>query len=133
MAEKIQLPSPRSFGLTFAAVFLIIACWPLVWRFEEPRSWALAIAAVFAITPFVAPSLLHPLNWLWMRIGLLLHNIVNPILMGLIFFLAVVPIGLALRLFRKDLLRLRWDRKAESYWIVREPPGPEPGSMSRQF
>lgn len=133
MSEKVELPSPRSFGLTFAVVFAIVGLWPLVWRAEEPRYWSLGIAAAFAIAPFVAPRVLAPLNWLWFRIGLALHHIVNPLIMALIYYLAVVPIGLLLRLFGKDLLRLRRRPKAQSYWIAREPPGPEPGSMSRQF
>jgi MFS family permease len=133
MSEKVELPSPRSFGLTFAVVFAIIGLWPLPWRGEEPRYWSLGIAAAFAIAPFVAPRVLAPFNWLWFQIGLALHHIVNPLLMALIYYLAVVPIGLLLRLFGKDLLRLRRRPKAASYWIAREPPGPEPGSMTRQF
>ena len=81
----------------------------------------------------VRPSLLAPLNRLWMRFGLLLHKIVNPVVMGIIFVLTVVPIGLVMRMIGKDILHLRFDKQCDSYWIRRDPPGPSPESMDNQF
>jgi hypothetical protein len=135
MSEQHELPTTKSFGFTFAAVFLIVAGWPWVMRGDPPRVWALAIAAFFAAAPFIAPRSLGPLNWLWYRFGMLLHSIVNPIIMALIYYVGILPIGLLLRAFGKDLLRLRWQRPEQepSYWIPREPPGPRQGSMSKQF
>ena len=133
MSDKQELPTPRSFSLTFAAVFLIIGGWPWALYGHAPRYWALLIAVFFAAAAFLAPRLLGPLNWLWYRFGLLLHSVVNPLVMALIYYVGVVPIGLVLRVAGKDLLRLKREPRAASYWIVREPPGPEPGSMSKQF
>src|SRR5262245_43716362 len=97
MSEKRELPTPKSFGFTVAALFLIIAGWPWIFRGAAPRFWALAIAVLFAAAPFIAPRTLGPLNWLWFRLGLLLHGIVNPIIMMLIYFFAILPIGLLLK------------------------------------
>ena len=130
--RKVVAGSNRSFGIVFAAAFAIYALWPLV-SGGEPRLWAGGIAGAFALAAFARPQLLTPLNRLWFRFGLVLHHVVNPIVMGLIFFAAVVPVGVVMRMLGKDVLRLRRDQNAESYWIAREPPGPEPGSMSRQF
>lgn len=124
--------SNRAFGLVFAVVFLMIGCWPLFFG-GAPRWWSLAVAAVFALAAFFAPGLLEKPNRLWLRFGLLLHRIVSPLALGLIFYLAVLPTGLLLRLFGKDLLRLRRDPGARSYWIERDPPGPPPDSLKNQF
>lgn len=124
--------SNRGFGLVFAGVFTIVGLFPLIGG-RDPRWWALAIAGAFAAAAFLWPALLTPLNRLWFRFGLLLNRIVNPILMGAIFFTTVTPIALLMRLSKKDPLRLKFDRAARSYWIERRPPGPEPQSMRQQF
>ncbi|MCG3143952.1 MAG: hypothetical protein HONDAALG_01330 [Gammaproteobacteria bacterium] len=124
--------SNRSFGLIFAAFFCIIGLLPLFSR-GELRPWALVAAAVFAAVAMTVPSILGPLNRAWIRLGLLLHRIVNPVVLGLMFLIAIVPIGLLMRLFGKDLLRLKFSRGASSYWLVREPKGPDPRSLNRQF
>lgn len=124
--------SNRGFGVVFAVVFAIVALAPL--RHGEPvRLWALGLAALFLSVALIAPQLLAPLNWLWTRFGLLLHGVVNPIVMGLLFYVTVTPIGLMMRALGKDPLRLRFDREARSYWIERRPPGPAPESMRQQF
>jgi hypothetical protein len=98
-----------------------------------PGIWAVAIALVCLVVSLVAPRLLRPLNRVWLRLGLLLHHVVNPVVMALVYYTAVVPTGLILRARGKDLLRLRRDPEADSYWISRQPPGPPPDSMPRQF
>ncbi len=129
---KLVAGSERSFGVVFACVFTLIGIVP--WLLGHGlRSWALIVAVIFLAAAYLAPRLLTPLNRLWFRFGLLLHHIVNPVIMALIFYGAVLPTGLAVRAFGKDLLRLRRDPQAESYWIEREPPGPAPESMTRQF
>jgi hypothetical protein len=90
-------------------------------------------SAVFLILALTCAAVLAPLNRLWFRVGLLLNRIINPLVMGLLFFACVVPIGLLLRLLGKDPLRLRFDPAAPSYWIVRTPPGPPPQNMKNQF
>jgi hypothetical protein len=93
----------------------------------------LGVAAAFAILALLWPALLAPLNKLWLKLGLLLFKVVNPIVLGLLFYVIVAPIGLLMRALSKDPLRLRREPEALSYWIVRSPPGPEPDSMKNQF
>jgi len=116
----------------FAVVFAVVAASPLFFG-GGLRWWSAAVAAVFLAAAFAAPRVLAPLNRLWHRIGMALHGIVTPVIMGILFFLTVMPTGLIMRLFGKDPLRLRFDAEAKSYWIQREPPGPEPDSMRNQF
>ena len=134
--DDVKSGSARSFGLVFAVVFASIAIWPLLNMSEQGgmlRVWAVAVAAFFVIAALVMPRMLAPLNWLWFKFGLLLHKIVNPLVMGLLFFLTVTPIGLLMRALGKTPLQLGFDKSAESYWIPRAPPGPSPESMKRQF
>ncbi len=130
--HEIKSSSERSFGLVFAVVFAVIGLWPLV-HGGPPRFWGLAAGALFLALALVWTAPLRPLNRLWLRIGLLLHAVVNPVVMGLLFFGTVLPIGLFLRLTGKDLLNLRRDPEARSYWLERKPPGPKPETMIHQF
>ena len=128
----IKASSERAFGLVFAAVFAIVALYPLI-SHAPVRWWSVAVAAAFAVAAFAAPKALAPLNRLWMRLGALLHKIVSPIVLGFMFFLVITPTGWLMRLFRKDPLRLRFDGDAKSYWIERSPPGPPPETFRDQF
>lgn len=130
--EEVKGSSDRSFGLTFAAVGAIVALWPLM-NSQAPRWWLLAATGALAALAMVLPHILHPLNRVWLRIGLLLNRIVSPIVLGLIFYGVVTPLGLATRLSGKNPLRLHFDKTASTYWIARKPPGPAPTSMKRQF
>ncbi len=125
-------PTDRSFGLTFAVVFTVIAAFPLI-HGDAVRWWALAVAAVLVAIAFGKPAILAPLNRGWLKFGLLLHKIVNPLVLGLMFFLVITPIGLLMRLFGKHSIGAGPDPTATSYWVKREPPGPEPKTMRRQF
>jgi hypothetical protein len=132
--------SDRGFGTVFAVVFGLIGVWPalsLRWLpsfdMNLVRWWSLAIAAAFLTVTIVYPSALRPLNRLWFLFGMLLSKVMTPIVMGLLFFLAVVPAALVMRLRGHDLLRLKLDRQAKSYWIVREPPGPASDSLRNQY
>jgi len=130
--EAVHGPSNRSFGLVFAVVFLAIAILPLIFG-RGLRVWSLGAAAAFGIIALVAPTVLAPLNKLWLKLGLLLHRVVSPIVLGIMFFLVITPMGLLMRALGKDPLRLRSDRGASTYWIPREPPGPPPDSFTDQF
>ena len=130
--RKVEMGSDRSFGLVFAAVFLLVCLAPLK-SGGEPRLWAGAVAAVFLVVSLTAPRLLKPLNRLWFLVGMALHHVVTPLVMGLLFFLTITPLSMLMRAFGKDPLGLRRDDAAASYWIVRQPPGPAPASMRRQF
>lgn len=130
--EVVSGSSNRSFGFTFAIVFTIVALFPLM-RGRPVRGWALIVAAAFLLAALALPRVLAPLSRLWLRFGLLLHACISPIVMGLVFYTTVTPIGLVRRLLGQDPLRLRFDRDAVTYWIERHPPGPAPDTMPRQF
>lgn len=130
--EKIEGSSDRSFGFVFAAVFLVIAAWPLFGG-HAPRWWALLASAAFAGVAVLVPSILAVPNRWWMKLGLLMGKVVSPIALGLLFYGVFSPMGILMRVMGKDPLRLKKDDKAESYWIPRVPPGPPPGSMTNQF
>ncbi|KAF0225567.1 MAG: hypothetical protein FD176_253 [Rhodospirillaceae bacterium] len=128
----VQMGSERSFGIVFAVVFVLIGLWPLK-AGGDLRLWALGLAVLFLVAAFVAPKLLKPLNLVWFKFGLLLHKIMTPLIMGLLFFLTVTPVGMLMRATGKDPMRLKRDPAATSYWISRDPPGPQPDSMKNQF
>lgn len=130
--DGVKVGSEKGFGIVFAVVFAIIALFPLFGG-GPVRVWALAIAAAFLVCGFFIPAALRPLNRVWFKFGLLLHKIVSPLIMGLLFYVTVTPIALIMRLAGKDPLRLKMDRTATSYWIERDPPGPAPESMKQQF
>jgi hypothetical protein len=130
--RKVTIGTERNFGIVFAILFVIVGLAPL-YHGGAMRLWAVALGAAFLFCAFMAPRLLRPLNHLWFKFGLLLHHVVNPIIMGALYFGAVVPMGLLLRVLGKDLLRLKSDKAAVSYWIPRDPPAPRPGGMTKQF
>ncbi len=130
--QQVESSSDRSFGLVFAAVFAIIACWPLIYQ-ELPRWWALGIALALTAIAIWKPALLARPNRLWVRFGLLLGRIVSPIAMGILFYGVLTPVALIVRLTGKDPLRLKFESGTDSYWILRQPPGPPPDSMTNQF
>ena len=130
--DDVAVGSERAFGIVFAVVFTVIALFPLLGG-GPPFWWALAVAAAFLVLALAAPRVLRPLNLLWFRFGLLLHKVVSPLIMGLLFFVTVTPMALALRLLGKDPLRRSFDPAADSYWIHRDPPGPAPETMKNQF
>lgn len=125
--------SDRSFGYVFAVVFALIGLFPL-WRLEAPRWWSLALAVGFAICAALFPRVLNPLNRAWLAFGKLLHRIVSPVVMGAVFFLAVTPTALIMRLRGRDLLSRKWRPDLSSYWIEREPVTQPPSeTMKKQF
>ena len=130
--SEIEMGSNRSFGIVFTIVFAAIGGYPMI-DGEPGRIWSLVVAAIFLALSIIYPKALRPLNVIWFRFGLLLGRIVNPVVMLLIYVLAILPTGLILRLTGKDLLRLKLDPAQSSYWIVRTPPGPEPESLEELF
>jgi hypothetical protein len=124
--------SNRQFGFVFAGVCAVVALWPL-YNGGAARWPALLLAALFLVATLARPSILHPLNRLWMRIGMLLGAIVNPIVTALLFFLVFTPAGLLARALGKDPLRLKRAPEASTYWISRPSTG-EPGdTLAKQF
>jgi hypothetical protein len=129
---EVKVGSARSFAIVFCVVFALIGLLPLI-NGGPMRVWALGVAGVFLFFTFFFTSVLQPLNVLWFRFGMLLSRIVNPLVMLVIYAIAIVPFGIAARLFGKDLLKLKTDPNAKSYWVEREPPGPAPESIEQQF
>lgn len=130
--SDVVMGSERSFGLVFAAVFTLIGLWPL-WHSAGVRTWALGLAAFFLVAGLLMPAVLRPLNILWFKIGQLIGRVMTPVVMSILYGVAVVPVGLFLRLTGRDLLHLEKQPGAKSYWITRSTPGPEKGSMKQQF
>jgi hypothetical protein len=130
--ETIVAGSDRSFGLVMAAAFAILTLLN-AWHNGRVWPWTGGVAALFMAAALLRPAMLNPLNRLWLKFGLLLHRVVNPIVMALLFYGTVLPTGLVMRALGKDLLRLKRQPEADSYWIVRAPPGPAPETMKDQF
>jgi hypothetical protein len=130
--HQVKASSNRAFGWVWVVVFLIIALRPLV-SGGAVRWWSLILSALVAVVTIAVPALLTIPNRLWLGFGMLLHRVTSPVALGIIFYVVVTPMGLLMRAFAKDILRLRHDPAAESYWIKREPPGPKPDSMPHQF
>ena len=104
--NDIKISSNKSFGIVFFVVFLLIGLYPLIYD-ENVRIWSLIISFIFLVLGFLNSSILTPLNLLWFKFGILLGKLISPIIMGIVFFLVVTPIGLIMRLFKKDLLKLK--------------------------
>ena len=121
--------SPKSFGIVFSVVFLIVALYPLT-NSEDIHLWAIIASAIFLFLAYVAPNTLSLPNKLWFKFGILLGSIIAPIVMGFVYFLTVLPTGLIMRLLGKDLLKQKLDKNAKSYWIERNEPM---SSMKNQF
>ncbi|MGE4071214.1 MAG: SxtJ family membrane protein [Lysobacterales bacterium] len=131
-SDRAALGSNRVFGWLMAAVAALVTLW--AWHHQHPTlPWALGASLILALLATVAPQLLQPLNRAWMALGHLLGRIVSPIIMALIYFGVVTPIALIARARGVDPMRRRFDPSAQSYWIAREPPGPDPKTMERQY
>lgn len=130
-SHEIQAGSDRAFGFVFAGFFSLVALWPLL-SSGSVRLWALATAAAFAGLALTIPRILHPLNLLWTRVGILLNKITTPLFTGGIYFLIFTPVGSIRRMLGADPLHLD-STSEESYWIRRDPPGPPPESAVRQY
>ena len=130
--HEVQGSSNRAFGIVIAVALTIFGLAPMR-KGGEPRLWLLAIGAVFLLFALVAPKALAPLNKLWTALGFLLGRIVNPIVLGALFYGVVTPMAAFARWRGADPLRLKLDRSAQSYWLPRQPPGPEPRSIVNQY
>ena len=126
--DDVKLGSNRSFGIVFCIVFLIIAFYPII-NGETARIWSIIVSLIFLLLGSFNSKILTPLNKIWFKFGLLLGRIISPIIMGIIFFLVVTPIGFTMRIIGKDLLNLKFN-KGKSYWV--EKTGPK-SKMKNQF
>ena len=126
--KKIKLGSNRVFGLFFGVIFIIIAFYPLI-NNGDIRYWSLTISLLFFVLGILNSRYLSPLNRLWFEFGILLGKIFSPVIMLLIFFVVVTPIGLIMRLLGKDLLNLKKNNN-KSYWMKKDSNNQ---SMKDQF
>ena len=126
--DEIKISSNKSFGVVFFIVFLIIGTYPLLSQ-NDVKLWSLIISIIFLILGLLNSKLLTPLNKIWFKFGILLGNIVSPLVMGLIFFFVVTPIGILMRILKKDLLNLKFNKKT-TYWIEKNDPK---SKMKNQF
>ena len=126
--DEIKISSNRNFGIVFFIVFLLIALYPLL-KGNDLRIWSLLISFIFLALGLINSKILTPLNRLWFKFGLLLGKFISPLIMGIIFFIVVTPIGIIMRLLKKDLLNLKYNKK-ETYWI--DKSGPK-SKMKNQF
>ena len=130
--ETAVAGSDRTFGLVMAGALAAVTLLS-GWHGGKLWPWTCGLAVLFLARALLRPALLNPLNRAWLRFGLLLHKIVSPVVMALIFYGTVWPTGLVMRMLGKDLLRLKRQPDAASYWIMRQPPGPVPETMKDQF
>ena len=126
--DNIKIGSNRSFGVVFFVVFLLIALYPLI-NSQDIRLWSLIISIIFLVLGLANSKILTPLNKVWFKFGIFLGKIISPIIMGIIFFLVVTPIGLLMRALGKDVLNLKYN-VYKSYWIKKNGPK---NKMKNQF
>ena len=115
MSNELKISSNKSFGIVFFIFFLLVSLYPLL-KNENIRIWSLIIALIFLVLGLFNSKILSPLNQLWFKFGLILGKIVSPVIMGIIFFGVVTPIGVLMKILNKDLLSLKFN-KEKSYWI----------------
>ena len=125
----VKISSNKSFGLLFFVVFFVISLWPLKSQ-GDLRLWAFILSLIFLVLGVLNSKFLTPLNKLWYKFGIFLGSIVSPIVMGIVFFIVVTPVGLTMRFLGKDLLRINKNKLASTYWINREK---QKGTMKKQF
>ena len=126
--DEVKIGSNKSFGIVFSIFFFIIASYPLL-SHNEIRLWSLIISIIFLVLGLLNSKLLTPLNKVWFKFGLLLSKFISPVIMGIIFFLVVTPTGLIMRLFKKDLLNLKYNKNS-TYWVEKKEPK---SKMKNQF
>ena len=132
MKSSAPLPSNRSFGALFVVVFAIIGgiTW---WHGATVYPWWFALSAITLLVTVLKPNWLAPANQAWMKLAEFLHRIVSPLVLGIMFYGLFTPIGWAMRLAGRDVLKRRFEGKAGSYWVERVPPGPDPAGLPNQF
>ena len=130
--ERPATSTDKSFGIVFAVVFALVGGW-ILYRGGTWWSGFFGASALMLALAFLKPSLLNPFNRLWTAFGLLLHKIVNPIVMAVVFVIGVAPTALIMRIFRVGTLELKFDKASKSYWSSKEEPALPPESYKRQF
>lgn len=127
-----EAPSNRSFGWVFTTFFTLVGGYSL-WRAGTAYPWMFGLAAVTAVVTMLSPGWLAPLNRIWMKFGELLHHVVSPVVLGVIFYGVFTPVAMVMRMAGRDSMKRRFDQGAKTYWVERDPPGPASDSFKDQF
>jgi len=130
--RNVEKSSDRNFGLVMAVVFSLIALYPLLEK-TIPHWWALAVSLGFLALSLGYPRALNAPKLLWLKFGELLHRITSPLILGFMFYGIITPTAIVIRIAGRDLIGKKLDPEANSYWVMRDPPGPEPKQMENQF
>ncbi len=132
MTSTVPLPSNRSFGTLFVVVFALVGGF-VWWHGGRSFGWWLGLSGLTLLVTLVKPDWLTPANRAWMKLAEVLNRIVSPVVLGIMFFGMFAPMGWAMRLAGRDALKRRLDPVARTYWVEREPPGPDPAGLPNQF
>jgi len=127
--NNTKISSNRSFGILFFIVFFITSLWPLISR-GDIIYWALIASLIFLVLGVLNSKFLTPLNKLWIKFGIFLGAIASPIVMGIIYFIVLTPIGALMRFLGKDLLKINKSKSLTTYWINRDK---QKNTMKKQF
>jgi hypothetical protein len=128
-----SIQANRSFGIVFVVFFALVGTryW---WHSNRAYPYFFGISLLVGATTLLKPSLLTRFNQAWVTLGEILHRVVNPVVLGIMFFGVMTPLGVIVRLLSKrDAMRIDYEPNSTSYWIVRDPPGPDPDSFPNQF
>ena len=130
--KKAATPSNRSFGTLFVVLFALLGghWW---WRNNTLFPWAFGLAALILLVTVAKPDWLTSANRAWMKLADLLHRVVTPVALGIMFFCVLTPMALVMRMTGRDAMKRRFDPAARTYWIERDPPGPDPAGLPNQF
>jgi Saxitoxin biosynthesis operon protein SxtJ len=130
--KPAPLPSNRSFGTLFVAVAALLGAFGW-WRGSVLYPWAFALSALILVVTLAVPDWLAPANRAWMKLAAILNRIVSPIVLGVLFFIVLTPTAFVIRLLGRDAMKRRFDLSARTYWVERDPPGPDPSGLPNQF
>ena len=108
----------RKFGITIGIILMIIAGF-LFWKEKESYQIFLTVGTILFVLGILVPAVLKPIYWIWMIFATILGWMMTRVILSLLFYIIITPIGLIPRFFGKQFLELKWDKSKESYWNFR--------------
>jgi len=130
--KSMPLPSNRSFGTLFVVVFGLFGAYSW-WRGGAAYPWAFGLSALTLVVTLAKPDWLTPANRAWMKLAELLNRVVSPVVLGVMFYGLFAPTAWVMRLAGRDAMKRRFEPAARTYWVERDPPGPDPAGLPNQF
>ncbi len=130
--DTLKTSTDRSFGFVFFVFFTLVGFIIFI-KTEHFKIWPFIIAIIFILLAVFSPNFLSPMNRMWTRVGLILHKIISPVIMAIMYYGIITPTGLIMKIIGNDLLKLKFDKSTDSYWIERKPPGLDPDTFHNQF